>query len=201
MQPEANKLNRTIHTEHPLAFAYTASSNHTKGPASGAVSSRNLFVILFGELSYRGQYFYILIYSLFVISVALSTNLKAAYFFRYCMRISINIHQKMFGSLIRAPIKFYDENPSGRIMNRFTKDLSSMDENLPAAFIDVIEIFLLMIGVIVIVVLSNVYVVVPSILFMISLWLIRGFYIKTARDVKRVEAICKFKIYKTSQKA
>lgn len=80
---------------------------------------------------------------------------------------------------------------AGRMMNRFTKDLTSMDENLPAAFIDVVEIFLVMIGVIVIVVLSNLYVVIPSILLILSLWLIRGFYIKTARDVKRIEAISK----------
>lgn len=80
-------------------------------------------------------------------------------------------------------------------MNRFTKDLTSMDENLPAAFIDVVEIFLVMIGVIVIVVLSNLYVVIPSILLILSLWLIRGFYIKTARDVKRIEAISKLILY------
>lgn len=77
-------------------------------------------------------------------------------------------------------------------MNRFTKDLSSMDENLPSCFIDVIEIFLVMIGVITIVIMSNVYVIIPSVLLILSLWLIRGFYIKTARDVKRVEAISKF---------
>lgn len=76
-------------------------------------------------------------------------------------------------------------------MNRVTKDLSSMDENLPAAFIDVIETFLVMIGVIVIIVLTNIYVIPPSLLFILCLWQIRGFYVKTARDVKRLEAISK----------
>ncbi|ODM94173.1 hypothetical protein Ocin01_12506 [Orchesella cincta] len=46
-----------------------------------------------------------------------------------------------------------------------------------------------------IVVLSNYYVIVPAILLILSLWLIRGFYIKTARDVKRLEAITKSPLF------
>ncbi|CAL8080013.1 unnamed protein product [Orchesella dallaii] len=190
-----NAWNHSGAQYHPFVQASTHEDAQGKGDGAGSSSSRNIFAKLLDNVSYRGQNFYIVVYTVFVISVALATNLKAAFFFRYCMRISINIHKKMFSSLIRAPIKFFDENPSGRIMNRFSKDLSSMDENLPAAFIDVIEIFLVMIGVIFIVVLSNFYVIVPSVLLILSLWLIRGFYIKTARDVKRLEAITKSPLF------
>jgi ATP-binding cassette subfamily C (CFTR/MRP) protein 4 len=107
------------------------------------------------------------------------------------MRISINVHNKMFGSLVRAPVKFFDENPSGRVMNRFTKDLCSMDESLPSVCFDVMTIFLVMLGVIIVVILSNYYVIIPSTLLVIALWIIRRFYIRTARDVKRIEAISK----------
>lgn len=106
-------------SNYPRAFAYTAAPNQTlEGLSSESLlpksPSRNIFEVLLGETPYRGQAFYIMVYTIFIISVALSTNLKAAYFFRYCMRISINIHEKMFSSLIRAPIKFFDENPSGK---------------------------------------------------------------------------------------
>jgi len=136
--------------------------------------------------------FYILVYSVLVVVIAFATNINCAYFFRYCMRISINVHNKMFGSLVRAPVKFYDENPSGRVMNRFTKDLCSMDESLPSACFDVITILLVMLGVIFVVILSNLYVIVPSTLLVVSLWIIRRYYIQTARDVKRIEAISTF---------
>ncbi|ODM98987.1 Multidrug resistance-associated protein 4 [Orchesella cincta] len=158
-----------------------------------APPSRNIFSKFLD--GYRGQEFYIWVYTCFVISVAIATHIKAAGFFTYCLRISVNIHEKMFSGLIRAPVKFFDDNPSGRIMNRFSKDLSSMDENLPAAFIDVIEIGLVMIGVIIIVVLSNFYVIVPSIMLILSLGFIRKFYIKTARDIKRLEAITKSPLF------
>ena len=78
-------------------------------------------------------------------------------------------------------------------MNRFTKDIGSMDELLPAAFFDALSIFLLMGGTIIIVIITNYYVIVPAIALLTSLVLIRRFYIKTARHVKRIEAVSKFR--------
>ena len=34
-------------------------------------------------------------------------------------------------SILKAPVLFYDTNPSGRIMNRFSKDIGIVDEFLP----------------------------------------------------------------------
>jgi ATP-binding cassette subfamily C (CFTR/MRP) protein 4 len=36
----------------------------------------------------------------------------------------------MFNALIRAPVLFFDSNPIGRVVNRFSKDVSSIDEQL-----------------------------------------------------------------------
>lgn len=40
-----------------------------------------------------------------------------------CMRASQNLHDGMFKGLISTTIRFFDTNPSGRILNRFSKDL------------------------------------------------------------------------------
>ena len=66
-----------------------------------------------------------------------------------------------------------------------------MDELLPPAFFDALSIFLLSIGVIVIVVVSNYLLIVPTVLLVLALWLMRRFYIRTARDVKRIESVGK----------
>ena len=67
----------------------------------------------------------------------------------------------------------------------------------PQAFFDALSIFLLMFGVIVIVVISNYLLIVPTVILMIALWLMRRFYIRTARDVKRIESVGKTKISDT----
>ena len=44
----------------------------------------------------------------------------------------------MFQKILRAPPKFFDTYPSGTILNRFSKDMGSMDEMLPHTILDVL---------------------------------------------------------------
>ncbi|CAF4453576.1 unnamed protein product, partial [Adineta steineri] len=44
----------------------------------------------------------------------------------------------MFHRFVRVPISFFDINPIGRMSNRFTKDVSVMDDSLP---INLFELF------------------------------------------------------------
>ena len=36
---------------------------------------------------------------------------------------NLKIHKKMLNSIMLSPMAFFDVTPSGRILNRFTKDL------------------------------------------------------------------------------
>ena len=43
---------------------------------------------------------------------------------------SKTIHAKLVSRLLSAAISFYDTTPLGRVLNRFTKDMDSVDMNL-----------------------------------------------------------------------
>jgi ABC-type multidrug transport system fused ATPase/permease subunit len=40
------------------------------------------------------------------------------------------MHEALLASLLRAPMSFYHTTPSGRIINRLTKDTADIDRNL-----------------------------------------------------------------------
>ena len=44
---------------------------------------------------------------------------------------SQQLHNKILNSVTRAPILFFDSNPLGRIINRFSKDTAVSDGTLP----------------------------------------------------------------------
>ncbi|CAD8050089.1 unnamed protein product [Paramecium sonneborni] len=50
------------------------------------------------------------------------------------------IHQQMLKSLTLAPVSYFDVNPSGRIINRFSNDLSLCDNQTNSVSLDVLEI-------------------------------------------------------------
>jgi len=50
----------------------------------------------------------------------------------FSIRASHNIHEKMINNLLQAPLyPFHDQNPTGRIINRISRDLYSLDLDLP----------------------------------------------------------------------
>ena len=64
---------------------------------------------------------FVLILSLTTIFIGLSL-LRAILSFGACIKASRSLHNQMLLSVLRAKIEFYDTNPSGRILNRFSAD-------------------------------------------------------------------------------
>ena len=51
------------------------------------------------------------------------------------MAASRDLHASMLRGLVRAPMSFFDTTPAGRLINRFSKDMEEMDQQLPVTFI------------------------------------------------------------------
>ena len=52
---------------------------------------------------------------------------------------SKNFHEKMLKNVVKSPVSFFDKNPLGRILNRFSNDIGIIDVSLPASMIDAID--------------------------------------------------------------
>ena len=47
---------------------------------------------------------------------------------------SRTLHSSILYGVLRAPMSFFDTTPIGRIINRFAKDIESVDSALPQSF-------------------------------------------------------------------
>ena len=47
---------------------------------------------------------------------------------------SRKLHWNILSGVLRAPMSFFDTTPIGRVINRFSKDIDSVDAVLPNAF-------------------------------------------------------------------
>lgn len=57
-----------------------------------------------------------------------------------CLQISINLHDMIFRGISRAKMIFFNNNPSGRILNRFARDINNVDTLLPNILFDVCDV-------------------------------------------------------------
>ena len=111
------------------------------------------------------------------------------------MTASRNLHKTMFDKLLRAQPTFFDVNPSGRILNRFSKDIGCIDETLPLTVYDTLHTFAEIICTFGITIYVSPYAAIPTGLFGIIAFFFRGFYLKTSRSIKRLEGTTKSPIF------
>lgn len=80
------------------------------------------------------------IYGFLIVAVVVATLSRGFMFFAVCMRSSKKIHDKSFLCLLHSPMGFFETNPVGIILNRFSKDMGAVDELLPKAIIEAAQV-------------------------------------------------------------
>ncbi|CAD6187498.1 unnamed protein product [Caenorhabditis auriculariae] len=75
--------------------------------------------------------FYASVYGVSLVVLFLSGLFKAVVFVKVSLNAATKLHNSMFTSLIRGATSFFDSTPSGRILNRFSKDMDEIDVKLP----------------------------------------------------------------------
>ena len=119
------------------------------------------------------------------------TIFRGFLFFKICMHASKVLHDRMFCSILNATMRFFDQNPSGRILNRFSKDMGAIDEFLPKAMMDFIQIALVMFGILIVICVVNPILMLAIVIVAIVDMLILKVYLRPSQDLKRLEGICK----------
>ncbi|KAG5204276.1 hypothetical protein JEQ12_002252 [Ovis aries] len=135
------------------------------------------------------------VYSGLTVSTVLFGITRSLLIFYILVNSSRALHNKMVESILRAPVLFFHRNPIGRILNRFSKDIGHMDDLLPLIFLDFIQTFLLMIGVVGVMVAAIPWIAIPVIPLGIISFFLRRYFLETSRDVKRLECTTRSPVF------
>lgn len=138
---------------------------------------------------------FVTIYSV-MLGLALILFLARTYgFFMMCLRVSLKLHDKLFGRIARATMQFFNINSSGRILNRFSRDIFAIDCNLPNSMLICFGFFMDMTAIITIVAIANYWLMIPAIIIIVVFYIICHIFIRTTRSLKRVESLSRSPIY------
>ncbi|XP_077946528.1 ATP-binding cassette sub-family C member 4 isoform X1 [Gasterosteus aculeatus] len=121
--------------------------------------------------------------------------LRSLVFFNVLVSSAQTLHNSMFNAILRTPVHFFDINPIGRILNRFSKDIGYLDSLLPWTFVDFIQVLLQVIGVIAVAAVILPWILIPVVpLFAVFLFL-RFYFLQTSRDMKRLESTTRSPVF------
>jgi ABC-type multidrug transport system fused ATPase/permease subunit len=134
---------------------------------------------------------FILIYASLGASIAVSNIVVTALRFLGSLFAARKIHNGAIAGLLEAPISFYDSQPVGRIINRMSADVRSVDNDIRGISAQLVPAFTLLVVNLVIIVRASVYISILVILILALSYFIFAFYQKSNREMKRVVSIVK----------
>lgn len=135
------------------------------------------------------------IYAGIVLLLFILVLFRTTCFFAACMRASITMHDKLFRSVMAAPISFFDFNPIGILLNRVSRDMGIVDDRLPQNAFDVVEIFMSTLGIIATVVVVEYINIIPAIGLIIVALIARRVCLRTINRLKEMEGILRSQVF------
>ncbi|XP_065913909.1 ATP-binding cassette sub-family C member 4-like isoform X2 [Dysidea avara] len=135
------------------------------------------------------------IFGAIVTGALMISVLKGLFAFITCLNASRNLHNKMFSAILRAPILFFDTNPVGRVLNRFSADTGLMDILLPVLFVDIFSLLLNAFSIVVVASVANYWLTIPAAIVIVSLLLLRHYFLHASRNIQRLEATARSPLY------
>ena len=136
------------------------------------------------------------LYSMLAFSFATSTGLfvliRAACLFYMSLAASRRVHDKMIDRVFKAPInKFFDATPTGTLLNRFSKDLQTLDQSLVYVIGGVHVMFYQLLAVLIVILWTNWYIVAAFPFILMACFFLFKFAVSAYRETNRIESITK----------
>jgi ABC-type multidrug transport system fused ATPase/permease subunit len=75
-------------------------------------------------------WFYLTVLTLITAGVALNSVIESAFYERGSWSAASKLHRKLVKGVFGAPLSWFDVTPVGRIINRFAKDINTLDKDL-----------------------------------------------------------------------
>lgn len=108
---------------------------------------------------------------------------------------SEKMHRDMVTSVLKAPLTFFESTPVGRLVQRFTRDLDQIDQQLPGSFGQFVASTLNIISA-----MFAIAVVTPSfsvfgVPILVVYMFVTNFYRQVARELKRLDSVSRSPIF------
>ncbi|KAF9162910.1 hypothetical protein DFQ26_003118 [Actinomortierella ambigua] len=104
------------------------------------------------------------------------------------LRASRVLHEKLLHKVSRAKVRFFDTTPIGRIINRFSSDMSTIDDEVSNGLQMFFNSFVIIIGIIVIISYKMPLFLIPALIIASVYGVIGALYVPISRDLKRLNS-------------
>ncbi|RDW70048.1 hypothetical protein BP5796_08445 [Coleophoma crateriformis] len=133
--------------------------------------------------------YYLTIYAIIGIACMLIALFRDFWLFYGSLTASWKIHESLINAVTRAKFKFFDITPLGQLMNRFSKDLEAVDQEVAPIAIGVISCSLAIVVTIALITAITPGFLIAGVFISAMYFFVGKFYLRSSRDLKRLESV------------
>uniref|UniRef100_A0A8C2UET6 ATP binding cassette subfamily C member 3 n=1 Tax=Coturnix japonica TaxID=93934 RepID=A0A8C2UET6_COTJA len=105
------------------------------------------------------------------------------------------LHAALLENKFHTPQSFYDTTPTGRVINRFSKDIFVIDEVIPPTILMFLGTFFVSLSTMIVIIASTPLFAVVIVPLAVLYFFVQRFYVATSRQLKRLESVSRSPIY------
>lgn len=139
--------------------------------------------------------YYLGIYALISLVFLSAAVTRMAIAFAGSLKASRNLYKKLLRRVLYATTRFFDSTPAGRIQNRFSKDMETIDTEVGPALMAFVSLLLQSLTVIVVIVYIMPLFIGAAVLITAIYYAIGVFYLASSRELKRLDSLTRSPIY------
>jgi ABC-type multidrug transport system fused ATPase/permease subunit len=139
--------------------------------------------------------YYLGVYAVLGVAYMFITLFREGVLFSGSIGASKRIHRQLMESITRAKFRFFDSTPLGQIMNRFSKDIEAIDQEVAPVAVGFVHCLFSIITIIILISAITPGFLIAGFFITILYFLIGRFYISSSRDLKRLESIQRSPLY------
>lgn len=187
-----NWTSATLNISSPINSAVSQSLHHNIVIPGGSIQIQTPFEpsVLQGRLPLAREkpLFYVFVYALIgLTSVAVSVMMVSAQYLG-SLRASRLLFNRLLETVIHATMRWYDVTPAGRVLNRFSRDIETIDMNLARSLQTLNSCLTSFASSTVIIIILLPPFMIPAFAIAFCYYKLAVGYLSTSRDLKRMES-------------
>lgn len=139
--------------------------------------------------------YYLGVYCLITMSNVIVGALRYGYLYWGALRANRSLYADLLHRVFRAPLRFFDTTPMGRILNRFSKDFEAVDSRIPTDFMIFWINWLAIISAAVTICCVLPAFILPMVVVAVVNILIGIDYVSSSRELKRLDSVTRSPLF------
>lgn len=139
--------------------------------------------------------FYLGVYTLIVMSNIIFGSARFAILYWGALRANRTLYSELLHRVFRAPLRFFDTTPVGRILNRFSKDFETIDSEIPNNILHfVIQCIAIVSSIVTVGAVLPVFSI-PMIIVTAIIIYLGSMFVSVSRELKRMDSVSRSPLF------